>query len=109
MEKDPNHPHPTPDDLRRRFEEFAARFAEKSRPSPGAPGPAPAADDYWESLQDLFTRDVTARDFKDLVSRDSEDTLRFFTREIDFSALESKPWYERYPATAWKVFLAMAG
>jgi sigma-B regulation protein RsbU (phosphoserine phosphatase) len=108
MPKDKSRPHPTPDDLRHRFEDLAARFGEKSRPAPEAPGSRPPADDYWESLQDLFTRDVTARDFKDLVSRDSEDTLRFFTREIDFSALESKPWYERYPATAWKVFLAMS-
>lgn len=108
MAKDPNHPHPTPDDLRRRFEELAARIGEKSRPAPGGPTSAPPADDYWESLQDLFTRDVTADHFKDLVSRDSEDTLRFFTREIDFSALASKPWYARYPATAWKVFHAMA-
>jgi phosphoserine phosphatase RsbU/P len=108
MAKDPNHPHPAPDDLRRRFEELAARIGEKSRSAAGGPTSAPPADDYWGSLQDLFTRDVTADHFKDLVSRDSEDTLRFFTREIDFSALASKPWYERYPATAWKVFLAMA-
>lgn len=108
MAKHPNLPHPTPDDLRRRFEELAARIGEKSRPSAGAPGSPPPADDYWQSLQDLFTRDVTADHFKDLVSRDSEDTLRFFTREIDFSALACKPWYQRYPAMAWKVFHAMA-
>src|SRR5262249_13095030 len=57
---------------------------------------------------DLFTRDVTARDFQELVGRDPQDTYRFFTREIDFSSLEGKPWYERYPASAWKIFLALA-
>jgi phosphoserine phosphatase RsbU/P len=111
MPKDKNRPHPTPDDLRHRFEDLAARFAEKSRPAPGASASPPPADDYgliWKSLQDLFTRDVTAREFQDLVGRESEDTLRFFTREIDFSGLEHKPWFTRYPAAAWKIFLAMA-
>jgi len=111
MPKDKNRPHPTPDDLRHRFEDLAARFAEKSRPAPGAPASPPPVDNYgliWKSLQDLFTRDVTARDFQDLVGRESEDTLRFFTREIDFSELEHKPWFARYPAAGWKIFLAMA-
>jgi serine phosphatase RsbU (regulator of sigma subunit) len=106
MPRDPNHWNS--DELRQRFEEFAARFGEKARPGPaGTPSPPPS-DDYWKSLQDLFTRDVTAREFRDLVGRDSEDTWRFFTREIDFSGLEQKPWFVRYPATAWKIFLAMA-
>src|SRR6266568_1571663 len=106
MPRDPNNW--SSDELRHRFEAFSARFAEKARPTPaGGPAAAPA-DDYWKSLQDLFTRDVTVRDFRDLVGRDSEDTWRFFTREIDFSGLEQKPWYQRYPAAAWKIFLALA-
>lgn len=106
MPRDPNHW--SSDELRQRFEAFAARFAEKAGPGPGGPPSQPPADDYWKSLQELFTRDVTARDFQDLVGRDSEDTWRFFTREIDFSGLERKPWFTRYPATAWKIFLTMA-
>lgn len=105
----PRDPNPwSNDELRQRFEKFAANFGEKARPGPaGTPSPPPS-DDYWKSLQDLFTRDVTAREFRDLVGRDSEDTWRFFTREIDFSGLEQKPWFIRYPATAWKIFLASA-
>src|SRR5437773_8343013 len=106
MPRDPNHW--SSDELRQRFEAFSARFAEKGRPGPAGASAAPPADDYWKSLQDLFTRDVTARDFQDLVRRDGEDTWRFFTREIDFSGLERKPWYRRYPAGMWKVFLALA-
>ena len=67
MPKDKNRPHPTTDDLRHRFEDLAARFGEKSRPASGAPASPPPADDYgkiWASLQDLFTRDVTAREFR---------------------------------------------
>jgi len=101
MPRDPNHWNSD-----ERFETFAARFAERGRPGPA--DSTPPADDYWKSLQDLFTRDVTARDFQDLVRRDGEDTWRFFTREIDFSGLERKPWYRRYPAALWKVFLALA-
>jgi serine phosphatase RsbU (regulator of sigma subunit) len=108
MPRDPNRWNAQSEELRHRIEALTARFAEKSRPSPGGAPPRPPAEEYWESLQDLFTRDVTARDFQDLVGREPQDTLRFFTREIDFSSLEGKPWYERYPATAWKVFLAMA-
>src|SRR5438093_4825181 len=106
MPRDPNHW--SSDELRQRFEAFAARFAEKAHPGPGAPPPGPPRDDYWASLQDLFTRDVTAREFQELVQRDSEDTWRFFTREIDFSGVQDKPWFARYPAMAWKVFLALA-
>jgi serine phosphatase RsbU (regulator of sigma subunit) len=106
MPRDPNHW--STDELRQRFEAFAARFAEKAHPGPGAPSPGPPPDDYWASLQDLFTRDVTAREFQELVQRDSEDTWRFFTREIDFSGVQDKPWFARYPAMAWKVFLALA-
>jgi len=106
MPRDPNHW--SSDELRQRFEAFAARFGEKGGPGPAGASPVPRADDYWTSLQDLFTRDVTARDFQDLVGRDREDTWRFFTREIDFSSLEHKPWYQRYPAAVWKVFLALA-
>ncbi|PYQ14340.1 MAG: hypothetical protein DMF80_12880 [Acidobacteria bacterium] len=108
MPRDPNRWNHRQEELRQRFEAFAGRFAERARPAPGAARPPLRSDDYLESLQDLFTRDVTARDFQDLVGRDSQDTLRFFTREIDFSDLEAKPWYARHPAKVWRVFLALA-
>jgi len=99
--------------FRSRLDDFASRFSEHARAaSEGfkarqAPPPA-LQEDYWESVQELFTRDVTGRDLQDLLRREPHDTLRFFTREIDFAALQPQPWYERYPKAAWKIFLAMA-
>jgi sigma-B regulation protein RsbU (phosphoserine phosphatase) len=95
-------------DLRQRFDAFAARFSEHPGGRPGAGAGAALSDDYWENVQALFTRDVTAKEFHDLVGYDTPDAWRYFSREIDFAALQAKPWYYRYPVTAWKVFLAMA-
>jgi serine phosphatase RsbU (regulator of sigma subunit) len=96
-------------DLKARFESFAARFTEKSQPSPPRTGVAPALkEDYWRSVQDLFTRDVTGRGLSELVRHDASETLRFFLREVDLDALQRLPWYERHPKALWKVFLAMA-
>lgn len=103
---------PEPRDLRQRFEEFAARFAERTRsrgPHQPVGSPAPALDeDYWQTVQDLFTRDVTGKGVRELLEHETRDTFHFFTRGIDFAALRPKPWYRRYPVAAWKVFLAMA-
>jgi len=99
--------------FRSRLDDFASRFSEHARAaSEGfrerqAP-PHALQEDYWESVQELFTRDVTGRDLQDLLQREPHDTLRFFTREIDFAALQPQPWYRRYPKAAWKIFLAMA-
>lgn len=98
-------------DLKTRFEGFAKHFAERGQAgTPGAPGQvAPALkEDYWQSLRDLFTRDVTPRGLDELVRQDAGETLRFFLRETDLEALRPLPWYERYPKAAWKLFLAMA-
>src|SRR5262245_25544749 len=96
--------------MRERFEEFASRFAERVRPgnAAGAPRPTGVLDEsHWRSLRELFTRDVTGKSFQDLQA-DTQDTFRFFTRDLDLSALAGRPWYKRYPLTVWKVFQAMA-
>ncbi len=90
------------------FEEFAARFAEKVKPGVGGRVAGHAGEDYWASVQELFTRDVTEEDLRRLVIAEPQDTYRFFTREVDLSSLAHRPWHERYPLAAWKVFLAMA-
>ena len=91
-----------------RFEEFAARFTEKAKAGPGESAAARLGEDYWASVQELFTRDVTEEELRRLVIAEPQDTYRFFTREVDLSSLAHRPWYERYPLAAWKVFLAMA-
>jgi serine phosphatase RsbU (regulator of sigma subunit) len=96
-------------DLKARFEGFAARFTEKASPNAPRPGVAPALkEDYWRSVQELFTRDVTEKGLNELLRHEAGETLRFFLREVDLESLEPLPWYERYPKAAWKVFLAMA-
>jgi phosphoserine phosphatase RsbU/P len=98
------------DDLRNRFDAFAARIGERARPvhRPGVPPSGPGTDDYWENVQDLFTRDVSARDFRDLFAYDAQDAFRYFTREVDLDRVWARPWYQSYPLAAWKVFLATA-
>jgi serine phosphatase RsbU (regulator of sigma subunit) len=96
-------------DARHPFDEFASRFSEHPGGRPrGGPAGAVLSDGYWANVQELFTRDVTAKDFRDLVGYDTADAFRYFSREVDLASLEPKPWYKRWPATLWRVFMAMA-
>ncbi|HUG52471.1 MAG TPA: PP2C family protein-serine/threonine phosphatase [Vicinamibacteria bacterium] len=98
------------DDLRHRFDEFAARVGERARDRARAGGASTGAlsDDYWENVQDLFTRDVSQRELRDLFAHDAQDTFRFFTREVDLAGVWPRPWYQRYPLAVWRIFLATA-
>jgi hypothetical protein len=99
-------------DVRHRFEQFAARFAERVRPRPPAGARArrsPASSDgYWQNVQDLFTQDITERGLRELVEHEAQDTFRFFTRDVDLQDLQRRPWFKRWPVSAWRVFLATA-
>lgn len=101
-------------DPRKRFEEFAARLGETVRQRPRRRGDAPRAlkedfwRDYWQGLQDLFTRDVTGKGLQELVQQDARDTLHFFTREVEFADLRDRPWHQRFTLALWRVFEAMA-
>jgi serine phosphatase RsbU (regulator of sigma subunit) len=103
-------PNPHLDDLRHRFDSFAARIGERARAGsrPGGAVPGALSDDYWQNVQDLFTRDVSARAFRDLFAYDAQDAFRFFTREVDLEGIWPRPWYQAYPLAGWKVFLATA-
>jgi len=96
------------DDLRARLEGLAARFSEK--PAEGRPWPVRPAlrEDYWRSVQDLFTRDVTAHGLDQMVRHDAGETVRFFARDVDTSDLAGLPGWKRHPMFAWRLFLAMA-
>jgi sigma-B regulation protein RsbU (phosphoserine phosphatase) len=91
---------------RERFEELASRFGAGPRARP-ASRPA-LTEDYWQSLRDLFTRDLTHQGLRELVQQEAQETVRFLTREANLSELASLPWHQRYPRTAWRSFLAMA-
>ena len=94
-----------------RLTEFAARFEEKARPGPekdSARRQAPAWESVYWSLRDLFTQGVTRAELKHLIQHDTREALRFYARGIDFESLKLLPWYQRYPVTAWKLFIALA-
>lgn len=92
---------------RERFDEFASRFAAEARKARGKTAPALEAD-YWKALQDLFTRDVNAEGLSALLRQETQDTFRFFTREIDLADVQGRPWHERWPIALWRTFQAVA-
>jgi sigma-B regulation protein RsbU (phosphoserine phosphatase) len=107
-------PSASPDlfDVRHRFERFAARFAERVRPrsrngARARSSPA-GSDGYWQNVQDLFLQDVTEKGLRELVEHEAQDTFRFFTRDVDLQDLRPRPWFKRWPLSAWRVFLATA-
>jgi serine phosphatase RsbU (regulator of sigma subunit) len=91
-----------------RFEGLTARLGGGAGPKAGGTAPTGPKTDYWQSVHDLFTRDVTGRGLGDLMGREAPDALRFFVRDVDFAALKSRPWYQRYPAWALQVLQAVA-
>ena len=42
------------------------------------------------------------------VEHEAHDTFRFFTRDVDLQDLRPRPWFKRWPLSAWRVFLATA-
>jgi hypothetical protein len=92
-------------DPRQRFEDVADRMGRDRR----AARERPALDEgYWGSVRDLFTRDVTVGQFRDLFEHETRDTVRFFSRDMDLDALGRLPWYRRWPRALWRGFLAIA-
>ena len=98
--------------MRQRFERLAKQVGETARARRAedvAHGvPHALEEDYWQSFRDLFTRDVTSKGLRDLVQHDIREALRYFVRDVDFTPLDSKPWYKRYPLTVRKVVHAIA-
>jgi sigma-B regulation protein RsbU (phosphoserine phosphatase) len=91
---------------RERFEGLASRFGAGGRARP-ATRPA-LTEDYWQSLRDLFTRDLTQKGLRELLQQEAQETFRFLTREANLAELAPLPWHERYPKMLWRSFLAMA-
>jgi sigma-B regulation protein RsbU (phosphoserine phosphatase) len=92
------------DKSRERFEGFAAKLG----PKPKRPERPALTEDYWDSLRQLFTRDVTPEGLRILLQRETQDTFRFLTREVDLSDLSGLPAYKRYTRTLWRFFLAVS-
>ena len=95
-------------DLRDRYDRFAAVFGGRVRRATGGRSGTAGQDEYWKAVQDLFTRDVTSQGLRELVEHETRETYRFFTREVDLSDLQRRPWYDRWSIGAWRIFEAMA-
>ncbi len=91
-----------------RLADFAARFEERTRPRADEARPRGLLKSVLYDLRDLFTKDVTRAGLRDLVRRDAQETFRFYTRTVDLDSLQTLPRYKRYPAAAWKIFVALA-
>jgi serine phosphatase RsbU (regulator of sigma subunit) len=81
---------------------------EKLGPKPRDRRAARSQEDYWQRVQDLFTRDVTVKALRELAESDARDTVAFFTREVDFEDLKARSIWERVPASVFRVFEAIA-
>jgi len=92
------------DKSRERLEGFAARFGPRST----RPERAALTEDYWQSLRQLFTRDVTGEGLQSLLQREAQDTFHFLTREVDLEDLEGLPGHKRVPRSLWRFFLAVS-
>ncbi len=91
-----------------RLADFAARFEERTGPRAHEARPGGVLKSILRDLRDLFTKDVTSAGLSDLLRRDAQETFRFYTRTVDLESLRELPWYQRYPAVAWKIFVALA-
>jgi len=89
---------------RQRFEDLATRFRASQRKA----GPPALTESYWQSLQELFTRDVTPEGLRRLLQHEAHETFRFLTREVDVADLAGLPWHRRHPRSFWRFFLAVA-
>jgi serine phosphatase RsbU (regulator of sigma subunit) len=89
---------------RERFEGLAGRVGPRGR-RPDRPA---LTEDYWDSLRQLFTRDVTPEGLRSLLQREAQDTFHFLTREVDLDDLAGLPGYKRYPRVLWRFFLAVS-
>jgi hypothetical protein len=65
-------------------------------------------EDYWCRVQDLFTRDVTGKGFRELVESDARETVAFFSRELDLDKLKARPFYARIPVGLFQMLEAIA-
>ncbi len=92
-------------DFSTRLAKFIARFENRNKSRSGR---LPLRGQFVQDLEDLFTRDVTSAGLRDLVRRDARETYRFLTSAIDLASLRPLPWHKRYPAIAWKIFVALA-
>lgn len=60
------------------------------------------------SFFDEYTRGFDRTEFQRLFTRDTADAYHYFSRGLDLAALESAPWYRRWPTHARLFLIAFA-
>src|SRR5436190_22181350 len=70
-----------------------------------APGSA-SGPNWFDAWTRDVARDVTAEDLQRLITRDTQDAYRFFTRGLDEDRLAHEPWYRRWFLRVRQVFIA---
>ncbi len=100
-----------PSSLKERLSDFAGHFdetghkgADRRHPS----GKKGLLKSIFHDLRDLLPQDVTREGLRDLIRRDARDAFRFTPVTSIWSRSSALPRYRRYPAMAWKVFVALA-
>src|SRR3954447_21546770 len=72
-----------------------------------ANGPRPASGPNWfDAWTRDVARDVTAEDLQRLITRDTQEAYRFFTRGLDEDRLAREPWWRRQLLRVRQVFIA---
>jgi phosphoserine phosphatase RsbU/P len=72
-----------------------------------ANGPRSASGPNWfDAWTRDVARDVTAEDLHRLITRDTQDAYRFFSRGLDEDRLALEPWYRRWLLRVRQVFIA---
>ena len=57
---------------------------------------------------DEYTRDLTSADVQRLLTRDTAEAYRYFTRHADTRGIDARAWYRRWPARLRLVFVGFA-
>jgi sigma-B regulation protein RsbU (phosphoserine phosphatase) len=57
---------------------------------------------------DEYTRDLTSADVQRLLTRDTAEAYRYFTRHADTRGIDARAWYRRWPAQLRLVFVGFA-
>lgn len=60
------------------------------------------------SFLDEYTRDLTSADVQRLLTRDTTEAYRYFTRHTDTREIDARVWYRRWPAQLRLVFVGFA-
>src|ERR687889_1526476 len=67
----------------------------------------PASGPHWfDAWTRDIARDVTAEDLQRLLTHDTRDAYRFFTRGLDEDRLAREPWWRRQLLRIRQVFIA---